>query len=439
MRGVVFSLVIIRLAPSWGSVRVLLLVLLLFLCLSTRENFFYVRIIGVSDIRSYGLSLLTLFILSLCLIGRRYIKHENKSSVFFSSLLPLLGVFLLIAFYTEHILGFYILFECRVIPVLFLILGWGYQPERVRAGIYILFYTIFASFPLLLIILLCEDKGLYCFNLNVFFSGVFFQGVFLILIIGAFLVKFPMYATHLWLPKAHVEAPVAGSMLLAGVILKLGGYGIIRFIPVLNVHRNLALLVIIFSLFGGALTSLICLAQKDIKRLVAYSSVVHIRSCIGCLFTLTERGKQGCLLIILAHGLCSSGLFYLVGEIYNFTGSRSLLVNKGLLNLMPSLSLWWFLLLARNAARPPTLNLLSEIIIIRRLLTVHASLLLPLRLMVVGSCAYGIYLYVVRQHGKLTGFKQSMTAGQVLSYLTLFSHWAPINFLIIYVYFLICI
>jgi NADH-ubiquinone oxidoreductase chain 4 len=145
---------------------------------------------------------------------------------------------------------------------------------------------------------------------------------------------------HLWLPKAHVEAPVSGSMILAGVLLKLGGYGLVRVFPFLIFSGlNFNFIFISISLVGGFLISLVCLRQIDIKALIAYSSVAHIGVVLGGLLTLTYWGLRGALTLIIAHGLCSSGLFRLANITYERVGRRSLIINKGLLNFIPRLSL----------------------------------------------------------------------------------------------------
>ena len=141
---------------------------------------------------------------------------------------------------------------------------------------------------------------------------------------------------------------------------------------------------------------------------------------------------------MLAHGLCSSGLFYLCGQVYNLTGSRRLCINKGLLVVLPGVSLWWFLLVCCNASSPPTLNLLSEIELISCLVSYRGLLSIPLSFIVFIRCAYGVYVYLVRQHGRFVYQNQGVGGASTVDYLVLFSHWLPINLLVLYVYFLLC-
>lgn len=152
--------------------------------------------------------------------------------------------------------------------------------------------------------------------------------MFKIFIILAFLVKFPIYSVHLWLPKAHVEAPVSGSIILAGVLLKLGGYGIIRFYFINDYSINLYIFCGL-TLMGASLLSMLCMVNSDIKVVIAYSSVVHMALVIRGLLSLSLWGIEGGFMIIVAHGICSRGIFFGANLIYERSHSRRYFLNSG--------------------------------------------------------------------------------------------------------------
>lgn len=202
-----------------------------------------------------------------------------------------------------------------------------------------------------------------------------------------------------------MEAPVAGSIVLAGVILKFGGYGIIRLFRVINVcyYDRLFCLIVVVRLLGGFYRSVVCVRQTDLKRLVAYSSVRHIRIVIlGC-FRNSFLGLEGVIWLMLGHGLCSSGLFMLVSVVYSRRESRVLLLNKGGLVKAPCLAIVRFLLCVRNMAAPPRLNLLAEICLYICISSMYHYMVLFFAIVRFFRAAYRLYLYTSCFHGSLRG------------------------------------
>nr|UFZ13172.1 NADH dehydrogenase subunit 4 [Neochauliodes meridionalis] len=382
------------------------------------------------DLLSYGLILLSLWIISLMIMASESVYKNGYLSGFFLMNIIFLLMMLYLSFSSLSLFGFYLFFESSLIPTLILILGWGYQPERLQAGIYLLFYTLFASLPMLIaIMVMSNESSLYMY---MFSNYEYFNWIFYLSMIFAFLVKMPMFLVHLWLPKAHVEAPVSGSMILAGILLKLGGYGLLRVVLLIShISLVLSILWIIISLFGGFIVSMICLRQVDLKSLIAYSSVAHMGIVLAGLMTLSAWGWSGSYSMMIAHGLCSSGLFCLANISYERMGSRSLFINKGLLNLMPSLCLWWFLLVSSNMAAPPSLNLLGEISLINSIMGWSIDLMYLLMLISFFSAVYSLYLYSYSQHGKFYAGIYSSFNGYSREFLLLFLHWFPLNLLIL--------
>nr|BAK42299.1 NADH dehydrogenase subunit 4 [Astroblepus sp. NM-2010] len=391
-----------------------------------------------TDQLSTPLLVLTCWLLPLMILAsQNHISLEPMSRQrTYITLLTSLQLFLIMAFGATELIMFYIMFEATLIPTLIIITRWGNQTERLNAGNYFLFYTLAGSLPLLVALLLMyQNTGTLSLliiqhsqplGLNSWGDKIWWMGCLM-----AFLVKMPLYGIHLWLPKAHVEAPVAGSMVLAAVLLKLGGYGMMRMMTMLDpLSKDMAYPFIILALWGIIMTGTICLRQTDLKSLIAYSSVSHMGLVAGGILIQTPWGFTGAIVLMIAHGLVSSALFCLANTTYERTHSRTMILARGLQAIFPLAATWWFIANLANLALPPLPNLMGELLIITALFNWS-----PLTLVLTGAgtlitAAYSLYLFLTTQHGSLPVHIINLQPFHTREHLLMTMHLLPIILLI---------
>nr|YP_009029807.1 NADH dehydrogenase subunit 4 [Gymnura poecilura]AHY81158.1 NADH dehydrogenase subunit 4 [Gymnura poecilura] len=393
--------------------------------------------LGVDPLSSPLLTLTCWLLPLMLLASQNHLTNEPiaRQRVYINLLITL-QLLLILAFSATEIMLFYIMFEATLIPTLIIITRWGNQAERLNAGSYFLFYTLISSLPLLIALLsLQNDLGSLSMlalpfpqlqNSHSWTNKLWWSACLL-----AFLVKMPLYGVHLWLPKAHVEAPIAGSMVLAAILLKLGGYGMMRVILILDpLTKEMAYPFLILALWGIIMTSSTCLRQTDLKSLIAYSSVSHMGLVAAAILIQTPWSFAGATALMVAHGLVSSALFCLANTNYERTHTRTLLLTRGLQIIFPLMAISWLLMNLANLALPPTPNLLGELLIISSLFKWSHWTILLTSLGVLLTASYSLYMFIMTQRGPLPTHLTFMYPSHTREHLLIYLHLIPTLLLI---------
>ena len=366
-------------------------------------SFYNYNVVFGIDGLSLFFILLTTLLIFLCILGSWNNINFSIKEYFLCFLA--LDILLILVFSVRDVFLFYIFFESVLIPM-FLVIGvWGSRERKIRAVYLFFFYTLIGSLFMLLAILYLYNKAgttNYDVLLSLDLSQVEQNWLFLAFFLSL-ATKMPLFPFHVWLPEAHVEAPTAGSVLLAGILLKLGSYGFLRFSIPFFPDASLYFTPLIFtlSILGIIFTSLTAIRQTDFKRIIAYSSVAHMNLVMMGIFSFHLPGIEGSLLQSLSHGFVASALFFLIGVVYERYHSRLITYYSGLVHMMPIYIIIFLFFTMANIALPGTSSFIGEFLILAGIYKFNmVAGILGATGMILGS-AYSLWLYNRIAYGNL--------------------------------------